>query len=182
MSENDINDLVTINGVQIRDGDTLEIQVAFDGETITFRDEDGELQDMGILCYLHFIIHKSIETMCDDEGNELNPDGITPGHVISHLIQYLHDQHHTLMVHNRMATLANALGSKGETPDETGMSLFKFGEDGIEAITEIELVKTIKKIRDGEILDDVAKNATSDEDDEDEIIVHGPIDDPFRRH
>ena len=80
------------------------------------------------------------------------------------------------MVHNQMATLANAaLGDRNETPEETGMSLFKFDENGITAITETELAETIAKIKSD------AKTETKDED-EDEIIVHGPIDDPFRRH
>jgi len=157
----------------------LEIQVGFDGQTITFRDEDGELQDMGLLCYLHFIIHKSIDTMCDDEGNELNPNGITPGHVLSHLVQYLHEQHHKLLAHHGMAIFAKEFGDKSETPEETGMSLFKFGEDGITAVTHEELIETIAK---GRIKETESKTDEDEDEDEDEIIVHGPSDDPFRRH
>lgn len=177
MDQDELEKLKTINGVQLFEDDTMEIQVAFDGEVVTFRHEDGTIQSMSILCYLHFVLTNCIEEMTDD-GILINEGGITPGHVIGNLIDHLHEQHHELMVNRTMSEFSNMMG--GVAPDDKEMVVLKMGADGLEEIPLSELPKEIAKMRAGE---DSAVDSDSDDDsDEDEIIVHGTRSDPKRHH
>ncbi len=174
MVQDEMEKLTIINGVEVTEDDEMKIQVAFDGETVTFRHEDGTIQSMGILCYLHFVLVHFIETLTDD--GIMPPDGvITPGHVLSHVIDHLHEQHHELSVGNKLAAFSNMMG--GLVPDDKEMVVMKMGENGLEEIPISELPNEIAKIKAGEDVE------ISDSDsDEDEIIVHGTKNDPKQFH
>ncbi len=175
MDQDEMEKLIVINGVEVTDDDEMKIQVAFDGETVTFRHEDGTIQSMGILCYLHFILATCIETMTDD-GIMIREDGITPGHVLSHLIDHLHDQHHELAVGQTMAAFSQMMG--GVVPDDKEMVVLKMGENGLEEIPLSELPNEIAKMRAAEDVE-IAGDSDSDED---EITVHGTRNDPKKHH
>lgn len=180
MDHDEMEKLKTINGVQLFEDDTMEIQVAFDGEVVTFRHEDGSIQSMGILCYLHFVLTNCIEEMTDD-GILINEGGITPGHVIGNLIDHLHEQHHELMVNRTMSEFSNMMG--GVAPDDKEMVVLKMGKDGIEEIPLSELPNEIAKMKAAENIADMLEGNDSDTDsDEDEITVLGTRNDPKRHH
>ena len=174
MDQDEMEKLIVINGVEITDNDEMKIQVAFDGDTVTFRHEDGTIQSMGILCYLHFVLVHFIETLTDD--GIMPPDGvITPGHVLSHVIDHLHEQHHELAVGNTMAAFSKMMG--GAVPDDKEMVVMKMGENGLEEIPISELPNEIAKMKAG---DDV--EISDSDSDEDEITVLGTRHDPKRHH
>lgn len=186
MDHDEFEQLKTINGVEISEDETMEIQVAFDGEYVTFRHEDGTIQTMSTLCYLHFVLSNCIATMTDDDGLMLNENGITPGHVISHVIDHLHDQLHelnsSLSMSDRISKFADMMG--GITSDDEEMVVMKMSENGIEEIPLSELPNELAKMKAAE-----NKEVPSDPDldsdpdsDEDEIIVHGTRNDPKRHH
>lgn len=174
MDHDELEKLTTINGVRLSEDDTMEIQVAFDGETVTFLHEDGEVQSMGILCYLHFVLTILIDTMTDD-GILIREGGITPGHVISNLIDHLHEQHHELEMNQRMSAFSAMMG--GVVPDGDEMVVMKMGENGLEEVPLEDLPKEIARMQkeEAEVTDDT-------DSDEDEIIVHGTQNDPKRHH
>lgn len=166
--------LVIINGVEIVDDDDMKIQVVFDGETVTFRHEDGTIQSMGTLCYLHFILVHFIDQLTED-GMMLSTSGITPGHVLSHVIDHLHEQHHALAVGESMSAFAQMMSGH----DDKDMVVMKVGKNGLEKIPLSELPNEIAKMK-GRA---ESNEATSDtESDEDEIIVHGTQHDPKKYH
>lgn len=166
--------LIVINGVEVTEDDEMKIQIAFDGDTVTFRHEDGTIQSMGILCYLHFVLVHFIETLTDD--GIMPPDGtITPGHVLSHVIDHLHEQHHELAEGNTMAAFSRMMG--GVVPDDKEMVVMKMGKNGLEEIPLSELPNEIAKITAG---DDV--EISDSDSDEDEITVLGTRHDPKRHH
>ena len=166
--------LIIINGVEVTADNEMKIQVVFDGETVTFRHEDGTIQSMGTLCYLHFVLVHFIETLTDD-GIMPEEGVITPGHVLSHVIDHLHEQHHELAVGNKMAAFSQMMG--GLVPDDKEMVVMKMGKNGLEEIPLSELPNEIAKMQ----ADEDVEISESDSDG-DEITVLGTRNDPKRHH
>jgi hypothetical protein len=88
--------LETVNGITVTEDGDMDIQMAFDGHAVTFRGENGELEQMGLLCYLHYIMAHFIDELTDENGDCIQKDGITPGHILCHLTDHLHQQYHQL--------------------------------------------------------------------------------------
>jgi hypothetical protein len=164
--EDEFDNLSVVDGIQVSDDATMEIQVGFDGDVVYFRDEDGSIAQMSLLCYLHYITLRCIETMTDD-GIENHPSGVTPGHVLCHLIDHLHSQYHQLAVNTQLEEISKMMdGTDGsDVPDMTSLRnklRERFAKMGLIA----------------EKLDDEADDA----DEEDEIVVHGSPNEPPRQH
>ena len=175
MDHNEMEQLVIINGVEIEDGGEMKLQMAFDGETVTFRHEDGSIQSMGIICYLHFILSHFIDVMTDD-GIMIDEGSLTPGHVISHVIDHLHEQHHELAIGDTMTAFSKMMG--GVMPDDKEMVVMKMGENGLEEIPLADLPNEIAKMKANE----PTESDHDPESDDDEIIVHGTKNDPKKYH
>lgn len=167
-----LNNLQTVNGVRVDDDATMEIQVAFDGQSVTFRGESGELETMGLLCYLDFILNNFILSMTDQQtGEDIHPAGITPGHVLCHVVRHLHEQYHELLSNHSLSLLAKMLA--GGMDDIEG-GIFKLDEDGL---TEIDLSQMEAELG----VKSEAESSDGD-DDGDEIVIHGIHNDPKRSH
>lgn len=195
MPESDFDRLQIPNGIRLDEDSMMEIEIAFDGERITYRGEDGTLQEMGTLCYLDYILRLFIGQMTDEHGNDIHPQGITPGHVLCHLIQHLHSQWHEVDVRNQMAALGEMFGNQDS--DNPLAGAFVLGPDGLEAADLADLperiAKALSQVTDattetdepveaadgGEGLD--IKVEDKPDDDEGEIIVHGVLNDPYRK-
>jgi hypothetical protein len=151
------------NGIRLDEESMMEIEIAFDGETVTYRDEEGILQDMSTLCYLDHVLRLFVRQLTDEEGNDLHPEGITPGHVLCHLVQHLHGQYHQVETQNQMGAFAELFA----------------GEDGANPLADIErLSENMVGPRDDTEAGTDVESADDDDDDEGEIIVHGLPNDP----
>ena len=60
-TEQDKEGLTLVNGFELKDDGKLVTQVVFDGEIVTFRSKDGDLAEMGILCYLDFVMRETAQ-------------------------------------------------------------------------------------------------------------------------
>jgi hypothetical protein len=179
MPTDDFERLQLPNGISLDEDGVMEIEIAFDGETVTYRDEGGVLQEMGTLCYLDYILRLFIRQLTDEDGNDLHPEGITPGHVVCHLIQHLHGQYHQVETQKQLGVFAKLFaGEDGTNPfTELGGSAVLVGPDGIQHINLPDL-PTDKDNSEGEASSESARG--EDDDDEGEIIVHGLSDDPHK--
>jgi len=101
--------LKTVNGITVTENGDMELQMAFDGNVVTFRGEEGELEQMTLLCYLHYIMVHFIDELADENGQPNNPDGITPGHVMCHLTDHLHQQYHQLAMETHMEEMSGLI-------------------------------------------------------------------------
>ena len=174
MDQNEMEKLIIINGVEVTADDEMKIQVSFDGETVTFRHEDGTIQSMGILCYLHFVLVHFIETLTDD-GIMPADSVITPGHVLSHVIDHLHEQYHEVAEGHAMKKFTEMMGGVGS--GDKDMVVMKVGKNGLEEIPIADLPKEIAKMTAG---DDV--EISDSDSDEDQITVLGTKHDPKKFH
>jgi hypothetical protein len=183
MPTDDFERLQIPNGISLDDDSIMEIELAFDGETVTYRDEEGVLQDMGTLCYLDHILQLFIGKLTDEDGNDSHPEGITPGHVLCHLVQHLHNQYHQAKTQRQMETFGKMFaGEDGINPFmELGGSAVMVGPEDVEAFFEKHRVPTdTTSETKAEASEVVAEIEISDDDDEGEIIVHGLSDDPHK--
>jgi hypothetical protein len=183
MSTDDFERLQIPNGISLDDDSMMEIEIAFDGETVTYRDEAGVLQDMGTLCYLDHILRLFIGKLTDEDGNDSHPEGITPGHVLCHLIQHLHGQYHQVETQNKLGAFAKLFaGEDGANPfTELGGSAVLVGPDGVQHINLSDLPTDDAEAH-PELPPILPENESESdeggEDDEGEIIVHGLPNDP----
>lgn len=166
MSEAEFEKLTVVNGIQASEDGQLIIEIGFDGQVVTFRGESGEIEQMGTLCYIHFILLECFESMTDEYGELLVDDGITPGHVISHLIDHLHTVHHQLTIQQQLAEVMKS----NEDGTSDLIKVLKVGADGIEEISVSDLAK------------EIADSKDESADDDDEITVHGSPREPHRTH
>jgi hypothetical protein len=187
MSETDFERLQMPNGISLDDDSMMELELAFDGETITFRGEDGTLQEMGTLCYLDFILRLFVRQLTDENGNDLHPNGITPGHVLCHLVQHLHGQWHQIETNHQMSQFGDLLAGLQENGEGIPKELVEaladsglvplgglmIGPDGVEAIN-LTKADTGNEEPEGSVSD-------GSDDDEGVIIVHGLPNDQYRQ-
>ena len=151
--------LQTINGVQVDDDATMEIQVAFDGQNVVFRGESGDIESMSLLCYLDFILNIHILKMTDPEtGDDIHPSGITPGHVMCHVVRHLHEQYHDLIRDYSQSLLSKLLGGALDEATSEG-GIYRLDEKGL---SEIDLAEMEARLKGEE-----------GEGEEDEIVIHG---------
>ena len=177
MPKDDFERLQLPNGIRLDENSMMEIEIAFDGETVTYRDEEGVLQDMDTLCYLDYVLRLFIRQLTDGDGNDLHPEGITPGHVLCHLVQHLHSQYHQVETNKQMAAFGELFaGEDGENPF-TELGAYVLGPDGLKKVdltASKEVEPTSAPVWDANVATDATKDATKDgDDDEGEIIVHG---------
>jgi len=185
MSTDDFERLQIPNGIRLSEDSMMEIEVGFDGETVTYRDEEGVLQDMGTLCYLDHVLRLFIEKLTDDEGNDAHPEGITPGHVLCHLVQHLHSQFHQVETRKQMEAFGRMFAGDDNENPFTSVGAFVLGPDGLEKVDltaskEVEPASAPVWTADAtaDAIENAAKDNDDTDDDEGEIIVHGLPDDP----
>jgi len=160
--------LQIVHGVRVDDDTTMEIQVAFDGQNVVFRGESGEIESMSLLCYLDFILNKYIIEMTDpDTGDDIHPGGITPGHVMCHVVRHLHEQYHQIISDYSQSLISQLLGGSLDEATKAG-GIYRLDENGL---TEIDLDQMEEEL-----------NRKEPEGEEDEIVIHGLHNDTKTTH
>ena len=109
--ESEVEKLSVPNGFRLSpDGESIEVELVFDGEDVTFRSEEGELLEMGMLCYLDHVVNVCVR---DHSVDGVPTPALTT--IVCNMIQHLHHQYHHIKVGQRMEQLA-ALRDSGQVP------------------------------------------------------------------
>lgn len=110
-SPEDYERLTIPGGVAVSDEGVIDMEVIYDGDTVIVRGDDGDLMHMGTLCYLDYIVNKFIRDLIEEDGETTrHPKGITPGHIVCHVVQALHEQMHMVEVEKKLAALSQIMG------------------------------------------------------------------------
>ena len=172
MSQEEMEEKLTVpDGFRIM-GEHIELSVVYDGETVTYRGQNGELEQVDVLCYLDHVVSVAVKQNIDDETLELIPGGTHPGVVACHMIQHLHQSMHAMEMRNQIAEggiggLMKALADSMDGIDPEDITAMMVGPNG-----EIEEIST------GEI-DEVLSSLSNQDDEPEEEIIIGEI--PSRR-
>lgn len=182
--ESQVEELSVVHGFRLVKGedgeeDSIDIQVVYDGEHVTFRDADGELSTVGTLCYLDYVVSVCIkEYLNDGENMELQSEADV-GHILAHMIQYLHSQMHMIHMQRHLqemreqggvGSLLAALAGGGATP----VGAFVLGPNGLQEVDLSEALGQGEAVAGAEMDDSVEVQEQDDEPDEEIIIGEIP--------
>lgn len=186
-SDEDLEKLTLLNGFAVSDdGETINVELVYDGSSVTFRHESGQLVNMATLCYLDHVLDICARDLLEEDGRtSKHPAGVHPGHVVNHMVRHLHEYMHAVEVNSHAASIAALLGGVREDDipeggiDELIRALtggrgqgaaFVLGPNGLE---EVDLEEALRDAS-GEIL------IEEDEETPVEEIIIGEI--PKRKH
>jgi hypothetical protein len=122
----EVEQLKLVNGFQLDDNGSLVTEFIYDGQTVTFRDQNGDISEMSSLCYLDWVKQVCLFNMTDPYGNVSHPAGITPSNIVCIILDYLHDQWHAISEHNLPEPLSNE--NAPETMEELVQALNALSE------------------------------------------------------
>jgi len=181
----DLDTLTIPNGFAIND-DHLDIAVIYDGEDVTFLDEDDQIVTMGTLCYLDHVVGVCVRDVLDNTDGPSDESAALLGHTLASIIQHLHSQMHELQIAKQISELrasggsglggllaalaGGAVGIDGDALRPVGA--FVMGPDGLQKL-DMENPDALAAIFGADIPEDEAGQPDGDEDDSptDEIII-----------
>ena len=142
MSSEEMEEQLTIpDGFRIT-GESIEIAVAYTGESVTYRSQSGDLVQMDVLCYLDHVVDVAIKQNIDPETGEVSPGGIHPGIIACHMIQHLHQSMHLIqmrkMTDDGIDGLMQALASAMDGLDPKDINAMRIGPDEGISINEVD--------------------------------------------
>ena len=176
----DYDKLTIPGGVSIDDEGVVKMELIYDGEVVITRGDDGELMSMGTLCYLDYLVNKFVGELIEEDGETTNnPAGITPGHILCHVIQALHEQMHMVEVQKKLEVLGRMMGEGAEGNPLAALAAlglspvgaFMVGPDG--EIAQVANPEDLMSRLAGEGGGGLVLDGETDSEDDDGIYVQG---------